>query len=194
MAAPGVHGRAHPSRRNFATWPFERASPSIREHRAALFARARFTCFCVQRVRSRRCGSFRCGADKRSHLHRTLWTWQMIAAIVRVLAPGSWAFHARASRCSSTSWFMQSFTRKAFCMPSDKSLGFTVVGIFPRQNEASSERLREQAILGFRDFASLDIDSTGLDPNSDSRGWRCLNDSTNLVDACPIQARFWLSG
>src|SRR5712692_2441032 len=76
MAAPGGHGLAQPSRRKCFTRPsgLARASASISLQRAALLASAALACFCVQRVRSSRAGSFRCGAESLSHLQRMLWT------------------------------------------------------------------------------------------------------------------------
>lgn len=95
----------------------QRATPC----RAPLFASACGTPYCVQRARPSRVGGFSCGADRRSHLRRTLWTWEKIAAIVRTLLPGSWARQARGSRCSSTSWFIPSLTAYISCMPWRKS-------------------------------------------------------------------------
>ena len=110
-----LEATGEPNRRGefFGRGPGERELQPASSNRAPLFARARLTCCCVPRVRSSRGGGFRCGAEKRSHLQRMLWTWAKVAAIVRPLLPGSWARHARWSSCSSRSWFMRSLTANA---------------------------------------------------------------------------------
>ena len=142
MVAPAGQVRVQLPRQNFVTLRWvapDKASLSIRTHRAALFACADAACWIVQRAGSSGAGHFKCGADPFSQTSRALCRWAKIAAMVRPPnpAPGKSARQARGSRWASNHWFMASLTEyvsiNTAARAAEESLLFSEERVFDRR-------------------------------------------------------------